>query len=518
VAVVPLVVFGPSLVLEFGLRDDYSMLREVREEPGKVLGYYAAQGRVFYGLLIENSLPHLDGVRQLAVGRLLGALFVGLTGAIVARTLIVRFRWNEADALVCGALLTLLPTPQVITSWAVCWPHAVAGALGVSAFALAERGMTGVRPRWLFLFAALVVMTAGMLTYQTNALLYGVPLAAGWLRAERPRNAMWLVTHLGVVATALAAGFAIALLMFSVVGFAPSDRVAIDWDWLGKLAWFAANPLREALALYVLSDDLGRTEPWYTIAQLIAAAAIATAIVSRSGSGIRDTAWRAAGWLVILLAGYTVSFVAVERWATYRTIWPLAGVVLVTTWLGVRKWVAVASELRAPDLHTSEPRQGRALSLSLRTATAVALAVVAVSAGWNVRQLIAKPQAQEWARMRDLAAEFDPSTGGGVFVVLPDPSDSTAALRHLDEFGSLSADSDWAAAEMFKWALRREHPSVPDPAARLMFETGYEPPESAEVGRIVDFRYSARVWTELRPPVDDARDDAGQIDAPPISR
>jgi hypothetical protein len=94
VALVPLIVFGPSLLLEFGLRDDYSMLREVREEPGKVLGYYGAQGRVFYGLLNEYFLSYLHGVPHLAIGRLLGALLIGLTGAIVARTLMVQLRWR----------------------------------------------------------------------------------------------------------------------------------------------------------------------------------------------------------------------------------------------------------------------------------------------------------------------------------------------------------------------------------------------------------------------------------------
>jgi hypothetical protein len=509
VVFVPLVVFGPSQLLEFGLRDDYSILREVHEEPGKVLALCASQARLIYGFLLEASFSRVDGVGALAMGRLLAAVLIGLAGAIIARTLIRRFQWGAAEAIALGALVTLLPAPQVISSWATCWPHALAAVLGVSAFALAERARTREGRLWVCLLAALVVMIAGILTYQSNVLLYAVPLVAGWLRAEGRRGWGWLSAHLGLIAVALGSSFALSVLLIPALGFKLSNRVAIDWDILGKLGWFAANPLREALGLYVLRDNVGRTEPWYSIAQLITAAAVASALVSWTAVGA--TMRRTAGYLAILCVAYAVSFVAVERWASYRTLWPLTGVLLVATCLGAQRcieWVSIQLDESSSSIRV----------LYVRFVAAAAVAVVAFSAGWNVRQLIAQPQAQEWARMRDIAGDFDPSVGGRVFVVLPRPAETTAPVRHLDEFGSLSADCDWAAREMFKHAVRAEHQDARNPLARLVWQSGYAAPIGAQLARVVDFRYPARVWTELRAPVGPPRRDVPQPPARPVFR
>jgi hypothetical protein len=497
---VPLVVLGPALLVEYGFRDDYSILREVREEPGKVLALCASQGRLVYGLLLQASFSYLDGVPALAAGRLFGALLIGLAGAVVARTAIARFGWDRGGAVLLGALLTLLPAAQVIASWAICWPHAVAALFGVCAFEVAERGLGDERRRRL-LVVALAIMIAATLTYQSNALLYAVPLAAGWLGSARPRTWRWLSAHLALVALALVASYVVSVVLFRAAGFTISDRVAIDWNVFGKLRWFTANALPEALGLYVLRDSTARTEPWYTAAQIASGALLLAACTSRSG--LKGTLRRSAGCLVIIGMAYAVSFVAIERWAAYRTIWPLSGVVLVGALVGAR---------RAMDAVRLCP------SFVPRVAASAVVLVVALAAATNVRDLIAGPQAREWARMRDIASELPSSRGARVFVVLPRPADTAAAVRHLDEFGSLTADCDWAAREMFLQALDAVRPGLRHSLPRVAWQSGYAPPSGKPNGTVIDFRSAARDLSVRRTPIEVPRRDLVPLASRPVFR
>src|SRR5262245_58972926 len=100
VALVPVLVYAPALLREYGLRDDYSMLREALEQPAKLVAVCVAEGRPIYGLLLRLSHSHLDGVASLAIARVLGALLIGFAGAILARILVIRFHWSVASAAV----------------------------------------------------------------------------------------------------------------------------------------------------------------------------------------------------------------------------------------------------------------------------------------------------------------------------------------------------------------------------------------------------------------------------------
>jgi len=51
----PVVAYWPTTFHDFGLRDDYSNLREAHEEPGKILQFCASHARPIYGLLLHRS-------------------------------------------------------------------------------------------------------------------------------------------------------------------------------------------------------------------------------------------------------------------------------------------------------------------------------------------------------------------------------------------------------------------------------------------------------------------------------
>src|SRR5688500_13363580 len=159
IAMIPALIWARPLLLEYGYRDDYSIVREVIEEPGKIIVVCMSEGRLFYGILLEASFGIVNGVPALAVWRLFGALLLGLCGALLARVLIARCHWRPLAAGTTGVLLALLPSAQLMAAWASCWPQALAGLFAIVAFDLADRGATATgMTRRLSLFSAFALL------------------------------------------------------------------------------------------------------------------------------------------------------------------------------------------------------------------------------------------------------------------------------------------------------------------------------------------------------------------------
>lgn len=478
---VPLAFFAPAIWSEYGWRDDYAMLRESVEAPGAIWRFAAAQGRPVYGWLLEASFHVVHTVPALVVLRTLATLLIGGSGLVLGWILLRYRRWSPAEAAAAGAAFTLLPSPQVVAGWAVAWPHALAGLCGLFAYVLAEEAWRRSRgARAGFAGAALVVFITGALCYPSNALLYVVPVAAGWLRPDhaerRRRRNLWLLAHLGFLGTALLATFVVQQAVLAAAAVEPAARLAVETDPAGKLAWFATHPLGQALALFVVHDQGGRNDLWFFLVQAAAFAAIVTALGRATGWEPGPFAVKVAGLAVLCLAAHAVSLVAAERWATYRTTWALSGVVLVAAWLGLR------SLQPADDPFGDFTRARRIAVLTMVT-------VLGGVARWNTLTLIAEPQQIEWRRFVSCAASLDPANEPRVFVISPQPSQTRAPIRHLDEFGSYSADADWPAKEMFIQALKATHPRVPEPFTRVAWHSGYVPPVVPEnFDRVMDLR------------------------------
>ncbi|MFT3830575.1 MAG: hypothetical protein QM691_12810 [Opitutaceae bacterium] len=436
----PVALYWSGLSQRFGLRDDYANLREAHEQPGWLLQLCASQGRPVYGFLLEHSYAALDAIDAFVWVRLAGTLLWGATAALLFIVLTRQLGWRPIMAGALAALLVALPGVQVETHWGVCWPHALAGTLGVLAFAGAEAGWrtTGVARRWRLALAGGLLLT-GLLTYPPDALLFVVPVATQFAGAAgQPWRTRWLAVarHGALAGAALVLAFATIKVLSATGVFPSSERVAVEWHWADKLAWFARQPLRQALALFVLADDEGRTAPWYQVAALATALALAAGFVSEwRRRGAAAAGGRLIGWGALVLLAYAVSFVASERWPTYRTLVALTGVLLVF--------------LVAPLLEVRRGWRGVAAS--------AVLAALVGTGGWaarhNSRLYLAEAQVAELRRIEAAADRIGRLPPQRVFLLLPEPWDSTCAVSHLDEFGSLSGDCEWAAKEMLERVL-----------------------------------------------------------------
>ncbi|HET7536203.1 MAG TPA: hypothetical protein VFJ90_07105, partial [Candidatus Didemnitutus sp.] len=134
---VPLAIYTPAILQDYGLRDDYSHIREAREEPGKLVRFTSSQGRPLYGALLETSISQISTVDELRWLRLASvALIIGVGMALWRQ--LDNAGWQEVDAAALGLAVTFLPASQIAAGWAIGWPWPLSILLGIAGYAAVE--------------------------------------------------------------------------------------------------------------------------------------------------------------------------------------------------------------------------------------------------------------------------------------------------------------------------------------------------------------------------------------------
>ncbi len=484
---VPLVTYWPATFHDYGLRDDYSNLREALEEHGKVLQFCASHARPLYGWLLQATYGEAVSVQNLEWLRFGAALLLGAISVAMFRALRA-CHWSFNSSLCLALLLSLVPAAQVIAGWAVGWPYALTALLSLAAYFAVDgalRAPPGARrSRSLGQgFVGFGLMIGCMLIYQPSAMFYVVPLAAALIgdrRRAAPLTARWLLLHLGILAAALAIAYGVMSLLYASHVFVKSTRIAFEQHWGEKLAWFIREPLPNALSLFVLNDDHHRNRALY-----LACAGLAGLILG-AGAWVE---WRRYGrgrgllWLfglcVLPTVAFTVSLVASERYATYRTIFAMTAVLLC---------FLVAS------VHLLTARLG---TNARKFLAAAALGTALFTAQHHAYALIAVPQGNEWQLIMSGARHVHLGPiRPRIFAIASTPADISTATIYHDEFGSLSSNSEWVPKEMFKRAMRDLHPDVAHLEQLYDFATGPSLPANRRFDVIIDMRRLRQFYTD----------------------
>ncbi|RKH14881.1 hypothetical protein D7V97_01950 [Corallococcus sp. CA053C] len=476
----PFPIYWSAVIHRYGLRDDYAILREAREEPGKILRVCASQGRPLYGWMLEASARAAGGIDGLTGLRLLGVAGLGVLAAAVF-LMLRKEGWRTASAALLAGFLTLTPSAQVIANWGICWPQAVALMLGLTAFALARRAIG--RPeeavshpvRWAV--AAVGAMCAATLIYQVSGLFYAVLLAAA-LVVRRDTSlkdtARWMARHLWVMGLGLAVAYLITKVTFATGLFTPSTRIVFEKHWVDKTVWALTHVFPNALALSALNETLGGDMDgyWAMVVLTLTLLGVGVAVEGRRSGLIGVGRWLLA-LVTLSAAAYSVSFLAGERWPTYRTLNALTGV-----------W-AVFFAASLVNLGTVWPRHGPRLATLLLTAF---VGFSALLAHEQSLELFALPQGRELALMEEGANLVVPAWKPRVFVLTAKQTDSSAPFRYLDEFGSVSVDSEWVAKEMLKALVKERFPREHDVSGLYRFAAGPVAPEPRSYDILIDMR------------------------------
>jgi hypothetical protein len=467
---VPLSAYWPATFHEYGLRDDYSNLRESHEEVGKVLQFCASHARPLYGWLLQSTYAQATSVHNLEWMRLLASLLLGALSLVMLRGL-RSLGWSFSASLFVALLLPLVPASQVIAGWAVGWPYVGTTLVAFGAFFTVEVALTlnGSTARalgqWLL---ALGLMVVSALIYQPSALFYVVPLAAALIAHNRrgvKATLRWALTHVTFVLASLALAYCIMTMLYSMGVFVKSGRIAFEHHWGEKIGWFLTEALPNALSLFVLNDNNHR-DHW-----LYLACAGAVGLILLAGARAE---WRRYGrergmvWLAGLFGlpvfAFIVSMVASERYATYRTVLAMTAVLLC---------FLVAS------LRTLTERWNLG---NLRLAAAIVLAGAYFMAQHHVYALIAVPQGNEWQLIMQGAKQVHLSANGKprIFAIASSPAYLSTATIYHDEFGSLSSNSEWVPKEMFERAMHDLHPEIANLDSRYEFSEGTDLPAARE--------------------------------------
>jgi hypothetical protein len=492
---VPLVTYWPATFHDYGLRDDYSNLREAHEEPAVVLKFCASTARPIYGLLLQATYGQTRSVQNLQWMRLLASLLLGAISLVMFRGM-RSLGWSFHGSLCFAVLLALVPSAQVIAGWAIGWPYAATALLAIAGFFTAEGALAGSDPapgraaparaalgrgvgQWSLVFGLMVVSA---LIYQSSALLYVVPLAAALIaNRERslPQTLRWLGSHLGVVLGSLGIAYCIMSALYAAGVFVKSGRVAFEHHWGEKLVWFLTEALPNGLSLFVLNDDNHRDRGWYLACAGLAGLILVAGLVVewRRHGRARGIAW-AVGLFGLPVFALGISLVAAERYATYRTILAMTAVLLCF----------LVASLSALTRHWSVAGK--------RLLATVAFTIACITAQHHAYALIAVPQGNEWQLILQGArhVRIDGPTRQRVFAIASSPADVSTATIYHDEFGSLSSNSEWVPKEMFKRAMHDLHPEVVNLDSRYEFAGGYKLPPGEHYDVIIDLHDLRRFY------------------------
>jgi hypothetical protein len=485
---VPVVAYWPATFHEYGLRDDYSNLREAHEEMGKIVKFCASHARPIYGWLLQASYGQTSSVHNLEWMRLLASLILGAISLVLLRGL-RSLGWSFGAAFCVALLLPLVPSAQVIAGWAVGWPYAATALLSVGVFFTAETALsmaaTATSGRLMLQWVvALSLMVVSALMYQPSTLFYVVPLA-GALIARRERGLKdtlrWLGAHLSFVLASLALAYFTMTVLYSMGVFVKSGRIAFETHWGDKIAWFLTEALPNALSLFALNDNNHRGQLLYfgcagAVGLLLAAGAV---LEWRRHGRERGIVWLI-GLCGLPVLAFIVNLIASEHYATYRTVLAMTGVLVCFLVASVRAL-------------TENWNPG-----NVRLAAASILCAAFFLAQHHAYALLAVPQGNEWQLILQGAKQvhLSPHAKPRIFAIASSPADiSTASIYH-DEFGSISSNSEWVPKEMFKRAMHDLHPDVPDLESRYEFSEGYKLPPDRHFEVVIDMHRLRSFYTD----------------------
>jgi len=385
--------------------------------------------------------------------------------------------WTEIEAAVIGLGVTLLPAAQVEAGWAIGWPHVLALLLSLAGFAATEAELErGGMKRTIAMIGGGLIYALATLIYQSNALFALVPIVAILLvrdGREPATDRRWTIIHLAVLFAGMLAAFLLVKFLFSTGIFHPAERFRFETNPFTKLVWFFWEPLPNALGLYFLRDDNNVGFVLLIVAILIVGTLIAYGY--RNVVEVKKSMVKKKWQLCLLIApfvAHAVSFAAGERSVGYRTIFALSGLVLMFLVFALRTLLA----------------SGRLQLTAYYIGLIVLTLTAAITAHLNVTTLIAQPQNYEWELVRGAVMRADFKKPNRVYLIRPTSADRSTDRTFVDEFGAVSADSDWVPQEMFKAALHERFPKKLPAGGSYTVASGREVPNEKDYDLIIDLR------------------------------
>jgi hypothetical protein len=478
VMALPVAVFWSTIFYHYGFRDDYSIIQEADEEPGKVFRVCAGYARPLYGVLLETTAAWIERIDDLRWMRLAGAVSVGLVSG-TAFFVFTEVGWGIGLSALLSATIGLLPAAQIISSWAICWPHGLAAVLGLLAFLLTDQALR-TKTSWRQLPGMLtgsVILALGVLFYQQHSLFYFVGMGAAFVafrEGSAKQRMAWVMRHCIVAASGLGLALIVMLVLIELNIAARTYQMQLEPDPLGKLWWFVTGPLKNALGIVVLNDELGKNRVIHLVVLVLTLSLLSAGAWNRWRlKGANDAGLWLAVLILLVMLSYSVNLASTNRFVAYRHLWAPTSILLLFSVAGLKSLSGLwrrAGKVGAPAV----------LSLFL-----IASVVLARDQAY---ELVALPQSEELAVIEEAAKRIDITRRPRVFIVISSRRNAPSAVRFADEFGSLSTDAEWVSAEMLSGIMKERFPDSGNVTKLYQLGCGDVLPPKQRYDVVIDLR------------------------------
>lgn len=432
---IPLAVFSTALWGEFATPADLVQLHAAASE-ARDAG--SAREGILQGAMLDLSFGFAAGIGDLRFVRALSVLLLVLCGLALWQVL-ERAGWSEFDATIVSLCVLLLPTAQLAAGWATAWPGTLGALLSLAGFAAVESELEqGGGRRFVAMLGGVLLYLAAAWCYFASAIMALVPLTA--LALTRPLRVWdgtrkWFFSHLALLVAGVLLAWLIERGMMHEAGLADSTPLA------RRLVDLCAYALPLAWAPFIAATS---------VTMRILVSALALAVIAAVFLGARRQAatdarhgatWRLATGGAVLV--FSLCVLIAPNWqASYRALWPMAGVAVVCAVVIVRG--------------LSLQPGGRPWWHHAALSGIVALG--AVAAFGQVHAGVVQPLANEWHALRSAVLRTNFPSDANVRLIVP--ADASSSDRVLTpHYGPTAAEDTAAARALFDAAVRDRYPS-----------------------------------------------------------
>ncbi len=485
------IAYGSCVTGMVGYADDYWLLWQWRDEPGRVLDVWNRAGRFVTAILFPLLWGDASAVGDLWRPRLAAVVGIGLFALSLYATM-RRMDYSWWFSLAMAGLTALLPTFAVYAAWATCSGHVYGCLAALAAFAIVDVRWKQ-RPTWLIpalMAGGIVVETIALCTYQPAGMFYIVACTFA-LASTGMTPWSWAATlRVGVHASVLIAAMCVALVIFKssageAEGIDLAERGAATTDPFLKAGRFVAQPLAQSCLPYWFTNH------WSNAARIAVAIALLGILVplgtiARLDGSVTNRLLRTAGLLALIPLSYLPHLVVAADFFPYRTRAAIAPAILFLLVL------AAAGGFQL--LIRQDSRRRFVQQVALAAVVFIAL----IAARRHVTHGFLVPSQIEWAVVRSelLRESGRAKEPEQVVFLMPDSSRPLTGRFVYDEFGYLSSSHDWTCRGMTGLAVVDVAPQSLDAFRKARFievAPGAPPPESSDNTWTIDARQVNRL-------------------------
>lgn len=424
--------YHAALTENYGILDDYNDLLSARATP-IFENYRTGEGRpldAIWTRLVYSLATDIEDLRYIRFAGIFGIALLAWSVYLI----LAHAGHRKFQAFCLAAVMGLSLPFQVYAAWATTSNFAFSALLSALSFPLSNRAFEMRRraPKWSLAAGAVLLLLAGITTYQPSGMFFWTVAAVVLLKANRPlrdvfRRFGWCCM---IVSASMLLAFAASRIGSALQPVPPLRRDLVT-DFDAKAKWFLVDAFPNALNFAWLSVDATFTWTIFIVMSI--------GLFMHLQGARRERAWKYVVAASILVMSYAPNLLSSMNAAGYRTLPAITSLVILYAYLallGCQRRL----RLRSP--------------AGLNSIMGAAAIVCALSAAHHVRAHLILPQVRELTLIRHhsevLARERDvPASVWSSVVIIP-PRLSASCIPYMkEEFGktaSVHAPSFNAAA------------------------------------------------------------------------